>query len=419
MKIHIPVLLLVASLFLSFSENTRCQWIPTNGHLGSITSLSANGANLYAGTMFGGAVFLTTDNGANWTTIGNTISGSIGATDIHSLVVSGTNLFAGTADGIFRTTNTGKNWNAVNTGLPSNTIVQAFAVAPAASTSNLFAGTSSGVIFSTNNGKNWKPVNTGLTHLDVRAFAVSGTSLFAGTYGGGVFLSTDSGAHWTAINSGLTDTNIVAMAAIGTNIFVGSYVWPYAGGVFLSTNNGTSWAKVTFGLPSTGYYNLELAVSGTNLFAGNDSGVYLSTNNGTNWRPENTGLTNAYAAQGLAVIGTNIFAATYDTVWRRPLLEMIPTNAVNAWPDAEHSITAYPNPLKQSTTVTFSSPESGQAEVTIVNLLGTEVARIFSGELGAGEHSFTWDARGMPPGMYECLVRMNGHAHEIPVMLAR
>jgi hypothetical protein len=63
-----------------------------------------------------------------------------------------------------------------------------------------------------------------------------------------------------------------------------------------------------------------------------------------------------------------------------------------------------------------------------VNLLGVEVARIFSGELAAGEHAFTWDAqagstapRGMyaPQGMYECLIRMNGQVETLPVMLAR
>jgi flagellar hook assembly protein FlgD len=89
-------------------------------------------------------------------------------------------------------------------------------------------------------------------------------------------------------------------------------------------------------------------------------------------------------------------------------------------------MSSYPNPFTQSTTITFSSPESGQAEVTIVNLLGTEVARLFSGELAAGEHTFTWDAAksiaydaAAPRGMYECIMRMNGSTQEIPVMLTR
>ena len=60
-----------------------------------------------------------------------------------------------------------------------------------------------------------------------------------------------------------------------------------------------------------------------------------------------------------------------------------------------------------------------------MNLLGVEVARIFSGELAAGEHPFTWDASvgatgdGCATGMYECLIRMNGRVERLPVMLTR
>ena len=90
------------------------------------------------------------------------------------------------------------------------------------------------------NGTNWSPwtaCNNGLPP-DVRpyAFAVSGTNLFAGTYGDGVFLSTNNGASWTAVNNGLTDLYVWALAVSGTNLFAGTY----GSGVFLSTNNGTS-----------------------------------------------------------------------------------------------------------------------------------------------------------------------------------
>jgi hypothetical protein len=53
-------------------------------------------------------------------------------------------------------------------------------------------------------------------------------------------------------------------------------------------------------------------------------------------------------------------------------------------------------------------------------MLGVEVARLFSGELGAGEHSFPWsNPTGLPDGTYECLVRMNGQVETLPVVLMR
>ncbi len=78
-----------------------------------------------------------------------------------------------------------------------------------------------------------------------------------------------------------------------------------------------------------------------------------------------------------------------------------------------------PNPLSSTTTLKLSSSESAVAQITIRNLLGTEVARLFSGELSVGEHSFTWDARGLSTGMYECVVRMNGSVQHIPIILER
>jgi hypothetical protein len=70
--------------------------------------------------------------------------------------------------------------------------------------------------------------------------------------------------------------------------------------------------------------------------------------------------------------------------------------------------------------ISFTPDASGYAEVSIVNLLGVEVARLFAGELGAGEHTFTWDASaGATTGIYECLIRMNGRVEKMPVMLLR
>ncbi len=82
------------------------------------------------------------------------------------------------------------------------------------------------------------------------------------------------------------------------------------------------------------------------------------------------------------------------------------------------SVQSYPNPFSRSTTITFTS-QSGFANVSIMNLLGSQVAQIFSGELTTGEHSFTWNADGVAPGMYECIVQMNGQIKQMPIILSR
>ncbi len=210
--------------------------------------------------------------------------------------MSGTNIFAGTDNGVFLSNNYGYSWTAKNTGL-TNTNVKSLAL----SGTNIFAGTDGGVFLSTNNGNNYTAVNNGLTNTNIKSLVISGSNIFAGT-DGGVFLSTNNGSSWTAVNNGLTNTYIKSLVISGTNIFAGT-----DGGVFLSTNNGSSWTAVNNGLTNT--YIKSLAISGTNIFAGTDGGVFLSTNNGSSWTAVNNGLTNTYI-KSLVISGTNIFAGT-------------------------------------------------------------------------------------------------------------
>jgi hypothetical protein len=285
---------LVGDLLISPSF-VSAQWVEKSNSLygGFITSLAVNGTNLFAGT--GSGVFRSTDNGTSWTAVNTGLTNL----QIQSLAVSGTNLFAGTfGGGVFRSTNNGTTWNAINTGL-TNQQVQSLVV----NGTNLFAGTSGGVFFSANNGASWTDVNAGLTNLQIESLAISGTNLFAGTYSDGLFLSTDNGTSWTAVNTGLTDLQIQSLAVSGTNLFAGTL-----GGLFLSANNGTSWTAVNTGL--TNLNIVSLVVSGTNLFAGTGGGVFLSSNNGTSWTAVNIGLTNLNIGS-LVVSGTNLFAGTY------------------------------------------------------------------------------------------------------------
>jgi flagellar hook assembly protein FlgD len=92
-------------------------------------------------------------------------------------------------------------------------------------------------------------------------------------------------------------------------------------------------------------------------------------------------------------------------------------NAVSPIVSTENSLTSYPNPFTQSTTISFTTPESSVATVAIVNILGATVAHIFSGELDAGTHTFTWDANGLPAGVYECIVQMNGNVERTAMVV--
>ena len=154
---------------------------------------------------------------------------------VNALVVSGTNLFAGTFNGgIFRSSNNGTSWTAVNTGL-TNARVYSLAV----SGTNLFAGTAGGVFLSTNNGTSWSAASTGLPNSTVYALVASDTSLFAGTGGGGVWRRPLS-EMITSVKT--ASMNLPKHLTLGQN-----YPNPF--------NPATT---ITFGLPSKSFVSLKV-----------------------------------------------------------------------------------------------------------------------------------------------------------------
>ncbi|MGE5845824.1 MAG: T9SS type A sorting domain-containing protein, partial [Ignavibacteria bacterium] len=60
----------------------------------------------------------------------------------------------------------------------------------------------------------------------------------------------------------------------------------------------------------------------------------------------------------------------------------------------------YPNPFNPSTKINYSIPQSGQVSLRVFNLLGQEVATIFSGVQNAGNYVATFDGSGLASGVY-------------------
>jgi len=275
----------------------------------------------------------------------------------------GTNLYAGSYNGVFLSTNNGSHWTAISSGLPNSSITSLTTSANGSDGTNLFAGTSGGGVFlSTDNGTSWAAVNSGLPASAVLKFAVShtGTYLFAGTGGGGVFRSTDNGTSWTAMNTGLTNTYVSSFVVTGTNVFAGTY-----GGVFLSTNNGTSWTAANTGLTNTIVSALALSSNGTG--------------------------------------GTILFAGTNNSgVWSRPLSEMI--TSVNESPaDLPRHMSLnqnYPNPFNPITVISYELPVMSSVRLSIFDMLGREIAVLVNETKPAGSYQVQWNAEHATSGVY-------------------
>lgn len=69
-------------------------------------------------------------------------------------------------------------------------------------------------------------------------------------------------------------------------------------------------------------------------------------------------------------------------------------------PASGSTLGSFPNPFRDSATITLNVEVPGNWSVVIMDVLGRIVARVTDGTLGAGDHSFRVDASGLAPGVY-------------------
>ncbi len=183
--------------------------------------------HIFSGT-HGLGVFRSLDNGDNWTAINNGVTN----TYIHSLGVNSSgHVFAGTMNGqIYRTQNNGDNWTDVSSSLITGD-VRCLTIN---SNGDVFAGTDNGLFRSSDNGVHWSAIN-GNSFRGVSDIAInSDGQVFA--VASGVYRSLDNGNSWTPVNSGLVSASVVSLT-------IDSRGYIYAGttdGVYRSFQTTTS-----------------------------------------------------------------------------------------------------------------------------------------------------------------------------------
>jgi hypothetical protein len=269
-----------------------------------ISALTARGDTIFAGTNFYG-IFRSSNKGMSWSAIDSGLPLDLTLyPTVYALAVLGNRIFAGTDRGVFVSTNSGASWAASNSGLPSASAYNSYppyVSALGVIGTILLASTNRGLYRSTDFGASWTATSLLREGSDVPSFAAIGTDFFAASEGG-VFRSTDNGATWMPLSSGLTDDRVSGITANGTSL----YAKTVGGGVFRSTDNGASWTSLNNTRANVSVQSL--ATIGSNLFEGTTAGVFLSTDCGASWSSLNFFNTSVHT---LAVISTDLYAGIY------------------------------------------------------------------------------------------------------------
>lgn len=359
------------------------QWVQTNFP----TSYEVNDILLYNNKIFAGVeyvgIYVSTDNGDTWNMYNNGISNLT----VISLGANGSYLFAGKYGGYYFSTNNGASWT--ESANSDNKSFSHFLV----NNGKIYAGTSEGLFLSTNNGTSWSDLTKNLlTDNTIHGIAIKGSNIYVTTQTKGVWVSSNNGTSWNAINNGITIKGMYmgAIAISGSNIIVGT-----DDGVFLSSDNGTNWQKVN-GLE----YVRNIVMTGNNVLAGGPYGIILSKDNGASWITIfDKWVESLYITGGYVLAGTNV-----EGIWKRNLSDILDVNEIGNRKE-ELGIKISPNPVNQSSVVSYKLSERSHVKVKVIDMIGREVGQltINNEQLtieNEGEHTISLNAGKLRSGVY-------------------
>jgi photosystem II stability/assembly factor-like uncharacterized protein len=207
--------------------------------------------------------------------------------------------------GIFKSVNGGDSWENISSTIEVEYLnINDIKVHPNNPDIVYAATWRDGIYKTTDGGKSWAAVNNGLFALDVRSLTIDPTNpeiLYAGLAEGvGIFKTTDGGDLWEAINAGIIVhcpsflqrvgqvqpgislelpqriaggdyysipwTNIESMVIDPSNSRI-IYAADYFRGVYMSPDAGESWVPINEGLSTTAVKSLSISADGWILYA--------------------------------------------------------------------------------------------------------------------------------------------------------
>lgn len=262
------------SLFVVITYSTIFpQWVKIEKPRGGIVyEIENNGTNVFLSEQNFG-VFSSTDGGSVWKKSVNAPQ----AGWFSGILLDGTNVFIGTENGLYRSTDNGINWHKIfNSAIGEFSKDGPF----------IIAATNEGLRYSNDNGNNWSLFNSPMTSWGVNSIAIKGSYIFAGC-DSGIIHSNNYGINWIRISPNNYNTKVWQMTVQDSNLYA-----VCDSGILISNNFGSTWMVKTLDIPTHNIiYNI--LSNGSNVFAGTcyfGKGIYRSTDLGNTWQASNKGL---------------------------------------------------------------------------------------------------------------------------------
>jgi photosystem II stability/assembly factor-like uncharacterized protein len=293
--LSISIVIVLACSFLSSTvsaQSTVGSWT----HLGlnnltvaSLVSDPTNASILYAGTSDG--IYKSTDGGNTWTATSNQGNAAL----IVVIAPNNPNILYATLGntGVQKSIDGGTNWTNITNNFGTPTIILDLAVDPNDSNTVIAApyGNCLGIRKTTDGGVTWNAVGGGCDIYRIVYDPVNQNTVYAGgtNFSGYFEKSTDGGNTWNAFSQGLDSPGAVHGIAIDAHNPNVIYVGDENNGVYKTTNGGANWSLLS-NSPSVPIVN-DLAVNqlDSSVYAKSSTAVSQSTDGGDNWTAINSG----------------------------------------------------------------------------------------------------------------------------------
>ena len=436
----------------------------------SIYSLSMLSNGTLFATTFGSGLYRSTNKGVSWSRVS-----SMSANDVYRSMVHNDTIFVTTHTISYMSADGGESWIPIFPSEPMSP--SGFALVPQTGTLlGTFGGldNDSTLFRSTDHGATWssisvpvsshiyyiggiEPHSNGNIYLNMQVNSVDSESV--------VFLrSTDDGLTWASIaelhgtlcvNFALDSAGNIFVTYLNPNGFYKIEKIAIADSINFPISFQSSqpdiWlfmrsdTEIFAGLYGThvGYFDATPSRSGTN-----DSGIFSITHipciertpdgslfvaaiypytgppryvlqlkqDSTQWHDSDTNFnhpvnTLRYGGDGY------LYAGTQDSgIWQYKIENVDAVQDHSS--SANATISVYPNPVFDRTTIKFFCPEACHVEILVHNILGTELAHVLDRNVEPGNNIVSWEKpQDLRSGMYECVVRMNGNVESLPIII--
>ena len=246
-----------------------------------------NTNTLYAGTTW--RPYKSTDNGKNWRLIK---TGMIDDSDIFSITIDPVNtshVIASACSGIYESLNGGENWKKIQ-GIPSTSRRTRDIVQHPSRPGTIYAGTTEGFWMSVNGGKSWSLTTS--RNIEVNKVAVhpdQPNRVFIATNNFGVLVSNDGGRNFLPTNNSFTSRftySVTPDAELPDRLYAITKNTSMSGGFFFySEDGGRNWTQAK-GLDiekDTLFTVIQDKLNPTVMYLGASRGVFKSMDRGVSW----------------------------------------------------------------------------------------------------------------------------------------